>query len=419
MSDSNDNKESGSIDLDLFVGSTKSYNEFKRKHQIADTEEEKREAELERVGKKQGSSGSSKTVLSKETLTKIDDETMTILRRTRCVNDFEEVFMQSSLSFYDQYYNDTEATPELKAARQIRRLYTSSYSEYLEAVQIRNEYIDTLVEKYGGENAFMQKYQAGLVREWIPPVPKLSKRADDYELYLTGIIPTSCETLPEEEKKRIMEKIMEEASDMEVDESGGVETSYGEIKAVLEMIDEEYNGGYYNRGGYSSEIRSLEELNRVFKSWYKTDDGEVKHELFKNAPENIQKRFDEWRAYREPGLLARLGRGEEIEQPQINMNEQVHDEVTGRTMTRQEYENRRLIRFLGENGWSESRLLKYQNMSSSLDNMKRKTRANKKRKRNNYDDDDISYVVDTTGVDPMYSENEDVLNILSGLMRGD
>lgn len=413
-----DDEKIGMDDFGLFIGSNQSYEKFKKQHNIVDEESKKSEQSDET--EEPSVQASTKTVLSKQTLTKIDDDTMTMLRRTRCAHDYTDVYMQASLEFYDQYYNEHNVTPELKAARQIRRVYTS-YTDYLNAMKIRNAYIDTLLEKYGEDN-FMNRLSMGLIREWIPPVPTLSKRSPDYEMFITGMLPVTTETLPEGTLSKVLESLQEDVADDDVEQTSSVESFIGRINAVGAALDEDFNVGYRKHT-----VDSLEELNRVFKSWYKTDDSDSKHEMFKNAPENIKKRYEEELGFSEPGLLARIANGEEIEEPEPNMNEMVSDDRTGRSMTRKEYMSRQTIRLLAATeGWSESRLLAYSNVGSSLERMSRKKKARKKRRRNDDNElgGDISAMYGNMmnapeGIDPMYCDDENLVDVISSLMRGD
>ena len=399
------------IDLGLFFGTNDSYEEYKRKNQLKDTEDDIREKEVKKVAP----SNAKKDVLALDTLKPISDETMKILRRTRCAHVYDEVYMQSSLDFYDEYYNDTEASPELKAARQIRRVY-KKYSEYLDAIRIRIAYIDTLVDKYGGEDQFSQKLSMGLVKDWIPPNPTLSKRCPDYEMFISGMIPLPTQVAPEGTANKVLESMLEELSDTELEISFDVETSIGVINNYKDITESEY-ADHYNRD-ISVSRNDMDSLNKVFRSWYKSEDNTSnKHELFKNAPENIKKRFLEYCAYNEPGLLTRLKNGEEIKEPEPNPNEMVHDSKTGKAMTRREFENRELIRLQAKFGWSESRLLNYSQIGSKLERASRKKKARKKR--SGLSTNAFDAINSPNGLDPMYSDNDYLMESLSSMMRGD
>lgn len=401
--------------MDLFIGSKSSYEKYKRDNRIQTDDTE----EINDGDKPLNKVESTVTVLSKDTLKEISEDMMTILKRTRCAHDYTEVYMQSSLDFYDEFYNDTEITEELKAARQIRRVY-KNYADYLVAIEVRNNYIDTLVEKYGGADEFQRKMSIGLVQDWIPVLPILSKRSNDYELYLSGILPVTPETLPEGTICKIMEALQEEVEGVDVEEGFGTETSIGMIRGYEEYVDDAYSKWNVRRG--SATVDDLRELNEVFKSWYKPDNGDNgKHEIFKNAPENIQKRFFEYCSYNEPGLLAKLASGEELEEVVPDQNEMVRDEKTGRSMTRHELEQRETIRLLKEFGWSESRLLNYSNVGSRLERMTRKKKASKKRRKRpgNENHMDDFFMNSPEGMDPTYSENDYMSDAFMSLMRGD
>lgn len=400
--------------LDLFLGSKSSYEKYKRDNMIQedDADESNGKSPIEKVE-------SSVTVLSKDTLKEISDDMMIILKRTRCAHDYTEVYMQSSLDFYDEFYNNTEISDELKAARQIRRVY-KNYTDYLAAIEIRNNYIDSLIEKYGGSDEFQKKLSIGLVQDWIPVLPILSKRSSDYDLYLSGILPMESDTLPEGTICDIMEEMQKEIEDVPVEEGFGVETSIGMMRQYEEYVDGAYSKWNVTRG--TTTVNDLKELNEVFKSWYKPDTGDTgKREIFKNAPENIKKRFLEYCPYNEPGLLTRIANGEEIEEPIPDQNEMVRDEKTGRSMTRHELDQRETIRLLAENGWSESRLLNYSNVGSRLERMTRKKKASKKRNKRPGSGSalDDFFIDSPNGIDPTYAENDYMSNAFMSLMRGD
>ena len=400
-------------DLDLFIGSKSSYEKIKREKNIVEENNEPEESHEQ----KQKPTGNV-AVLSKETLKDIDDEMVTILKRTRTVHDYSTVYMQSSIEFYDEYYNNTEMSDELKAARSIRRVY-KVYADYLKAVEVRNNYIDSLIDKYGGENEFQRKMSLGMIKDWIPKMPVLSKRCPEYEMYLTGMVPLKSEILPDGTLEHFIETMNEDMKDIDVEQISSIETNIGLINQYNDYIDSIYSDyGISNKHSNTVTISDLDNLNKIFASWYKPETGKTETELFKNAPENIRKRFDEECAFNEPGLLTKIRNGEEIEEPEIDMNEMVHDSATGRNMTRGELMKRQTIRLLAECGWSESRLLNYANVGSKLERMSRKKKANKKRRRASTEVMD-DFMNSPTGVDPIYSENDYLSNAFMDLMRGE
>lgn len=397
--------ETGSI---IYFGDEKGFEQFKKDHKIAndnsDEEEEKKPEESPKV--------SQKTVLSVATAKKLDDDTLRILRRTRCVHDYNEVFMQANIDFYDDYYNRTEEmSEELRAARNIRRIYRS-YKKYLEAVRTYYAYIDSLIDKYG-EKDFMHKVQLGLIREWIPAFPLLSKSADDYDMFEAGILPTAEPHFSEEETNEFIHTWLQEHEGIECDVRGGIETS----TALINELTEDEDSPYTRR--QSQLCGSLDEVQNLWKSWYVSDGaGSAARELFKNAPENRKKRAEREIYYYAPGLLQKFMSGQDAQEDvKINPNEMVKDEVTNRAMTRDEYAKRTFVRFMSEFGWSEQRLLNYMNIANSLDKARLKRSANKKRRRKVEEEDVVDF--DTRGIDPMYSDHEELMSSIFKLTKGD
>ena len=406
----------------LFIGTQDAYEEFKAKHGIKEdrTVEEEHPEEPKVVSRP-------KLSLSTSNLELLSEEMTTILRRTRLVHDYNTVYMQSSLDFYDEFYNASpdEVSEEVKRARGIRRVYRD-YSKWLEAMDAYYAYIDYLIDKHGEEN-FEYKVRVGMIKEWLPPKPRLSKSAEDYDLYEAGIIPTISPTLPEEVITEIYNKLMEELKPEtdKVEMVGGVEVSNDIIETVQKRLDSSLETSYRSLRT-SSPCGSFEDVSRLFRSWYRDDrSASSSSSLFRNAPENIRKRVEEDEIYFVArGLLTRIASGEPIDDEVAeNPNEMVVDPVTSKTMPRSEYNTRECIRFMSNYGWDPNRLLLV-NSNSKMDKARLRVEANKKngrKKRRPKPQPDLSdmYDADTFGIDPMYSEQEGLMESVFGLMKGD
>jgi hypothetical protein len=397
-------------DLGLFLGTETSYENFKRKNHLRDEEDEQNSRNAKLAKKETKVSN-----LSFEDSTGISEENLLILKRTRWAHPYEEVYMQSSIDFYDSYYNDMEASPEMIAARQIRRVYRD-YSDYLDAVEVRNRYIDTIIDRYGGEDEFQRKLNLGFVTDWIPPMPTLSKKCQDYDLYRAGIEPTE-EYCRENAFNETLSAFIEYAEDADIIYEDGVMDNIGEVSHYLDGLETYTGTNYFG----SNQVSKLEELNETFRSWYKPEKQKnYESELFCDAPENIRKRYMEQSAYNHPGLLTQYMDGTLPEEPKPNPNEMVRDEVTGRSMTRKELEQREFIRLMKEAGWSESRLMNYLNVGSRLDRSVRKRRPSKKKKKSI---DNIMSGDELNGIDPVYIDSEEsdafFVNALNAMMKGE
>lgn len=411
--------------LGIFIGTKSTYEKLmKEKHNIDVDLSKEDEENSEKPNKPKKNT----TVLSKETLKELDEESMKILKRARTVHDYEEVFMQSSLDFYDEFYNNENVSEELKAVRNIRRAY-KVYSDYIDAMNARNAYIDSLVEKYGGEAEFNKKLAYGMIKDWIPRVPVLSKKCPEYSLYLSGMLPNQCETLPEGTSKKVLKAMQDELEELgiETEMSYDVETNIGVINRYNAMLDEEYaNYGIDRRNKNTVTVSDLNQLNDIFRSWYKPDgNGEPTQELFRNAPSKIRERFENECAFNEPGLLSKMvNEGYVPEEPEPDLNELVYDEVTGRRMTRKELGDRERIRLLASFGtWSEARLLHYNRVGETLVNkarVKKPKRTGRRKRQFDYDDEFVDENMNSpTGTDPTYSDNESLADAFMRLMRGD
>lgn len=411
---------------DIFIGSNKEYERAVRKKSInvnPDDVNESNGTDTDGAVKKEVKIDD----LSRANLTKLDDETLKILRRTRTVSNYETVYMQHKLDFYDSYYNRTDLPEELKAVKRLRRIYRS-YRDFLRAISIRDQYIDYLVNKYGGESEFARKMDMGMVRDWIPVVPKLSKKCPDYNLYLSGMMPMDEQELSEDEIKQVQEELTKVADNLDIELRYDVETSIGDIKAYAKMVEEadrQFTGGRSNVSTVSS--GDLTSLQNIFKSWYKPDN-ESNHskELFYNAPENIRKRFLVEKEYNAPGLLTRIMNGEYVKEPERDPNEMVFDQELGRAIPYKEWLIREDARLFERAGWSKAKLLNYRNVGSKLEQIARKGRPNRKRLRscqiNNSSPgglySDILQTCDEDGIESSYVDNGYILGKLEELMRG-
>lgn len=331
----------------------------------------------------------------------IDDDTLRILKRTRHRNDVQTIYMQSDTSFYDVYYKSSEDSviddkELLQEARSINRIY-KSYPKYLHALDVRDEYIDKLIDKVGSEELFVTLLRAGGIAYWIPPTPIYSKRAEDYEDGSDGIIDTSVLFDWDDdwleyiiEKKCVDMGFQPDGSDIEV--TGSVCTDIPTINhSDLVGIDHDAR----NSGGKSVNLSDMDELQKMFRGWYQDDTDKAKSEktdnsleerAFSMTPDKIRQRYFMSRVADMNKEFNNALNGIPNEEP-YDPNEMVYDPVLGRPMSRKELESRTLIRQLKESGWTESlRLMKLLGVGSSREysimknkNKKRKRTKNKKR----------------------------------------
>lgn len=337
--------------------------------------------------------------ISSDDTTVIDEETLRMLKRTRHRNDTKTIYMQSDVSFYDVYYNDSgdgviDDKELLQEARAINRIY-KSYPKYLHALDVRDEYIEKLIEKIGNEDLFIILLRAGGIRYWIPPNPIYSKRAEDYEDGSNGIIDTSVlyewddEWLENIIEKRCVEMgFLPDGSDVEIE--GSVATDIVSIThSDLVGMDRDAT----RSGSSSVNLADLNELQKMFKGWYQDDkkgeseqvDTTLEKRAFSMTPDKIKQEYYMSRVLDMSKEFDNILNGIPNEEP-YDPNEMVYDSVLGRPMSRKEHDARTLVRQLKESGWSESlRLMKLLGVGSSREysimkkkNKKKKRASNKK-----------------------------------------
>lgn len=92
-------------------------------------------------------------------------------------------------SFGDNYHrHDLEPSSDLeKACRRIRRRY-KRYTDYTEALSLYNEYMCQLAEMHGGWEIFKLKLKGGLVRDFIPPKPRMKSTIRNKMIQKHGIV---------------------------------------------------------------------------------------------------------------------------------------------------------------------------------------------------------------------------------------
>lgn len=100
-------------------------------------------------------------------------------------NDLSVVYVRD---FGDEYHQDVDITdPVVRDARNIRRRYQNPI-EFAYANIALDEYLETLVHKYGGPNKFKLALELGLVTEYLPPIPKMKGGARIRSLMASGRI---------------------------------------------------------------------------------------------------------------------------------------------------------------------------------------------------------------------------------------
>ena len=101
-----------------------------------------------------------------------------------------ERFISKVNDFGDDYHKDDSEMEHnilLKRVKNIKRRYRD-FAEYCEAIDIINDYMDWLIfDKWGGEKRFDFYWQVGLMKDYLPAIPKLKKTRYNYKYMKEGV----------------------------------------------------------------------------------------------------------------------------------------------------------------------------------------------------------------------------------------
>ena len=314
----------------------------------------------------------------------ISDDDLKLLQRTITRHDYDTVYMQSRMDFYDDYYHEDPNSYEalLSEVKKIRRIYVN-YEDFLKALDLRDQYLDSIIEKYGGEGLFDVYYKSGLVNDWIPPEPQLSKRSKEYDRYMSGDL---CIAEGDINYDYIRELIENDIKESGIDIStigvkGDVQTSPVILKNLNYGTEVKDSCRYTNNiNGVSTS--DLNELQKMFRQWYHeefTPTTPDTKDWFCNTPEAIKARY-----YTQPIAVMTSKFGDPIIEEEPDPNEMIMDTELNRPMTRAEHEQRMFVRRLKDAGWSELRMMRYLGVGSKYEQklmfMKQKNRKKSKKK---------------------------------------
>lgn len=322
-------------------------------------------------------------IIDIDNLEPLSDEELKALRNVHLRHASDVVYMQSDIEFYDFFYKGgEELDPLTKAAHLIKRVYMKA-DEYFHALDIRDAYIDMVIEcDFGGnEHLFNKAAKNGSV--YVPPEPYYSKRAKDYGIVSKGI---RFDTLNNDD---INEESTIEWIDAAIENSG---IDPKDIKIKDDIITEYWllneldklnpSGGLRNQSGHLiMSVADLSAVQQTLTAMYQNRQAEEKNggRLFSRTAKRM--REDHWRSLHVDlgDTFSRILQGDDLEEKE-DPNGMVHDPVMNKAMTRREYKRRELIRNLSKLGWNEYPLMKLFNIGSSYERRMMLKDDSKKRK---------------------------------------
>lgn len=366
-------------------------------------------SQAEVLEEKTDDAASKKITVDAESTEPLTDEELRLLTRTRNRHNPHEVYMQSDISFYDQFYteaDDAGIDPDLSAAaHQIRRVY-KNYREYLEAMNIRDAYIEAIfTEKYGGNmDMFRLEMQSGESPYWIPPIPICTRSArkkavSGNKFDPLGIMkPQNFEADPENRKKALevlTQDRINTIGECDADKEGDGEVSiYSDVCTDYRIIQDVNEGFGVNLRDDSSGTTMYRDnlqsqFDDIIKGWYQDEKNssemnKLENKAFRYSEEKIRERFMQDDYVPDPkDFECLLDPDYDPDEDKTDWNETVYDPATGRAMSRSESYRRKLVRDLSKFGYNELHLMDIMKVGTRIERAK-KVRAKIQTARSKY-----------------------------------
>lgn len=149
--------------IDIFGGESETINEEEYEEKMAEAQ-----PLIEFYNKQYGP--------SKEQLAR-EEENKHIMK-TRMRLDRETIHVSFVQSFNDNYHRDNDdiTVEDEQEVRGLRRRYPQ-YTDWVEAINIYNDYMQKLYAKYVSKEVFDVLYKSGKITEYVPPEPKIKPSA--------------------------------------------------------------------------------------------------------------------------------------------------------------------------------------------------------------------------------------------------
>lgn len=167
--------------------------------------------------------------------------------------------------------SSVEATEVMK----LRRRY-NDYHEWVDAMEVYEEYMESLYEKYGSKRMVKNSIKSGTIEDPIPNKPKLKTSRKNKTILKTGQAPARRLRIIRESLEEIHERSMwnhRDDPDREVDQSGDYKM-HKESKKILKKMDDNHSAKERKKNLFRSDSRDfgsdfvVEFLNNQANGYY-------------------------------------------------------------------------------------------------------------------------------------------------------
>ncbi len=211
----------------------------------------------------------------------------------------EYLFNPMTNDFGEDYYSKGVSNdPLIMKAKSIRRKY-SNYFDYIDAINLYNEYIDLLIDKYGSWSLIKNSYKVGMLDEILPPRPRLKKNRKNKEYMRAGIIPSRKynEAVADDvDIPEVAREVFPNEFGKDISEDAAFEKPRKESRKILKKMKEELSAKsrrknlYSNVGNNRGTDFIVEYFNQVNRGGY-TEDGEYKEksisEIYRDQEDSL------------------------------------------------------------------------------------------------------------------------------------
>lgn len=205
------------------------------------------------------------------------------------VNDFGDNYYEKGIS------ND----PLIVKAKSLRRKY-SNYFDYMDAINIYNEYIDLLIDKYGSWSIIKNNNKVGLLDDILPAKPKLKKNRKNKEFLRAGIVPsrTHQEAVdPNLDFVELSRKAFPDTYGKEIDEMESLKKPNKESRKMLRTMSDRISSQYRRRNLYSNVASNMgtdfivEYFNQLSRGNYSEEGKYSERSIMEMYNEEMESRY--------------------------------------------------------------------------------------------------------------------------------
>lgn len=390
------------MSTEIFFGDDRDYEKY-----LKDNPHVKRELDENRSDKLQDTGGSIVRISSSD-ITPISEDDLNLISGVRIRHEYSNVYMQPDINFYDSIYkNDIDIVVDMELfnkAKTIKRIYRNNCMAYYKACAIREEYMQALIDAFGGdESDVVNAINMGSAKHiWVPPIPRYASSSNDYSLVMNGYIDLSDVVSQDYEGfKEIFDEYLKEMGDCEINvtESPILNPAYND--RLVKKFDENASLNsttYHSDKLFKTNSWTLADFENQLRSICGVgDDNDVDDsnkndpKILSRTPDNIKHSFITDGSITPNISLRDALNGLPYENDVSNNSNDVVYDSYNRPISKREKMLKDMVKLLVAGGWDEHQLMKLYKLGTrrELQSMERNANRRKKKKPSSFIDDSL------------------------------